>query len=104
MADLAIKKLFPTIAASSPQALEVTNLGKNLPLAHRRFAWRHFHLGCAYVDPVTRHRCGEKHGLQVDHIRERARGGSHATENLQLLCPAHNRYKSRDLPRGHPPA
>ena len=50
---------------------------------------------CEYVDPTTGRRCSCRHGLQVDHIIEFSQGGSNELENLQLLCGAHNRWRSR---------
>ena len=36
-------------------------------------------------------RCESRHGLQMDHIRPFAAGGTHDMSNLRLLCAAHNR-------------
>ena len=36
-------------------------------------------------------RCESRHGLQIDHIKPFAAGGTHAISNLRLLCAAHNR-------------
>ena len=36
-------------------------------------------------------RCESRHGLQIDHIRPYAAGGTHEAANLRLLCAAHNR-------------
>ncbi len=36
-------------------------------------------------------RCRSRRGLQLDHIRPYAVGGTHAPSNLRLLCGAHNR-------------
>jgi len=45
---------------------------------------------CAFVARNGK-RCLERHGLEIDHIRPFAVGGSNERENLRLLCPAHNR-------------
>jgi tRNA isopentenyl-2-thiomethyl-A-37 hydroxylase MiaE len=37
--------------------------------------------------------CGSHRFLQIDHIKSWSRGGTHAPENLQVLCGAHNRWK-----------
>ncbi len=50
---------------------------------------------CQFLNTDTGHRCSCRHGLQVDHIIEFARGGSNELENLQLLCGVHNRWRSR---------
>jgi len=39
-------------------------------------------------------RCQSRENLQFDHIVPFAMGGSNTVENLQLLCPAHNRIKA----------
>lgn len=45
---------------------------------------------CSYV-ATDGTRCRSTHGLQVDHIRAFALGGTHDPSNLRLLCSAHNR-------------
>lgn len=45
---------------------------------------------CTYV-ATDGTRCGSRYGLQVDHIRPFALGGTHDPSNLRLLCAAHNR-------------
>lgn len=45
---------------------------------------------CAYVAGDGT-RCESRHGLQLDHIRPYAAGGTHDPSNLRLLCAAHNR-------------
>ncbi|UCH85042.1 MAG: HNH endonuclease, partial [Candidatus Latescibacterota bacterium] len=48
---------------------------------------------CTYVG-ITGRRCGATHGLQIDHIKPFARGGTNALGNLRLLCAAHNRLEA----------
>lgn len=36
-------------------------------------------------------RCESRHGVQIDHIKPFAAGGTHDPSNLRLLCAAHNR-------------
>jgi len=45
---------------------------------------------CAYASKDGT-RCESRTGLQVDHIKPFAVGGSHNPSNLRLLCAAHNR-------------
>jgi len=45
---------------------------------------------CEYTSPVTGKHCGSKHFLEIDHRIPLARGGSHETDNLRILCKAHN--------------
>ena len=53
--------------------------------------------GCAYRDPKTQKRCGERYQLQIDHCFPFSLGGSSELSNLQLLCGRHNRYKGDNL-------
>ena len=46
---------------------------------------------CTFVDARGR-RCKERQGLQFHHHDPYARGGDHSPENIQLMCPTHNRY------------
>lgn len=50
---------------------------------------------CQYKDPETGKICGSTYGLEVDHRRPQWAGGTHAPENLQTLCKAHNNHKYR---------
>lgn len=99
LADEALKKLAPSPPNNAPflGAPQVTKKSRYINAAIKRKIWSQFHQGCAYTDLETGRRCGEKHGLEIDHIHEFANGGSNHAKNLQLLCPAHNRYKSRAL-------
>jgi multidrug efflux pump subunit AcrA (membrane-fusion protein) len=47
---------------------------------------------CQFVSHEGK-RCCQKTALQVDHIHAFSRGGSNDPENLQILCPLHNRRK-----------
>jgi hypothetical protein len=48
--------------------------------------WKNCDGQCAFIDPVTKKRCGATHYLELDHIIPFALGGSTTTENLRLLC------------------
>ena len=45
---------------------------------------------CAYVSKITSRQCKETKGLQIDHRKEWALGGSNHSSNLRLLCQKHN--------------
>jgi 5-methylcytosine-specific restriction endonuclease McrA len=51
---------------------------------------------CSFCSADGR-RCDETQRLQVDHIQPFALSGSHAAENLRLLCPAHNKLMAERL-------
>jgi hypothetical protein len=48
---------------------------------------------CTFVDAQGR-RCPARGFLEVDHVTPKALGGSGASENLRLLCAAHNRLEA----------
>lgn len=48
---------------------------------------------CQYKDPITGKVCRSQWFLQVDHRQPQWARGSHHSENLQILCGAHNRNK-----------
>ena len=49
---------------------------------------------CSFVSNGGR-RCGARAWLEFDHVRPWARRGGDGTENLRLLCGAHNRWHAR---------
>lgn len=57
--------------------------------------------GCRFVGEDG-HVCGSLVRLQLDHLQAFAKGGSHAVENLQLLCQAHNLFKAEQEGLGRP--
>jgi hypothetical protein len=66
--------------------------GRYIPIPIRREVRRRDGNRCAYVDELTGRRCECERGLQFDHIKPFAMGGvSNSSQNLRLLCPAHNR-------------
>ena len=69
-------------------------ISRHIPNPIRRAVFKRREEGCAYVAPGTNHRCGSRHGLQVDHIIPFAEGGTHDLSNLRLLCGAHNRARN----------
>jgi hypothetical protein len=66
-----------------------------IPAALRRSVWQRDQGICRYVDPITGRSCRSTHSLQIDHILEFERGGSHSPQNLRLLCAQHNRFRNR---------
>jgi hypothetical protein len=46
---------------------------------------------CGWVDEHTGRRCTARAFLEMDHVHERALGGSGKPENMRWLCHSHNR-------------
>jgi 5-methylcytosine-specific restriction endonuclease McrA len=44
--------------------------------------------------------CGSDYKLEIDHYIPYSRGGSHALENLRVLCKPCNRRKGASMPEG----
>ena len=82
----------------STSCTEVDSGQTTLPAPTGRLVWREAEGQCSHVDPLTGRRCSSRHFLQIDHIRERSRGGRHERGNLRLLCHAHHRWR-HDLER-----
>ena len=49
---------------------------------------------CQYVDPETEKQCRAQHHLQIEHKIPFAKGGTSDLQNLELLCPTHNRLRA----------
>ena len=79
------KNSFPTSAIKS----------RHIPAAIRDEVWRRDQGKCQYQDPSTGKTCGSWHGVQLDHTKPFARGGSHDPSNLRLLCRRHNLLTAR---------
>ncbi len=57
----------------------------------RRSVWRRDR-ACQYVDPITGRHCNSRFKLELDHHVPFSKGGKTTTDNLRLLCRAHNAY------------
>ncbi|MGZ3693160.1 MAG: HNH endonuclease [Bdellovibrionota bacterium] len=90
LADIALKKLEPENNAPQLSAPKVKH-SRYVPASVKRKAKNY----CEFQDPLTGRVCGERHGVQHDHIKDYAKGGTNAPENFQRLCGPHNRHKSR---------
>ena len=108
MADIALKKFENEIGNSVAQRKSrIKKPNRNtspsrprsryITKAVKRAVWQRADCQCEFRDSQTGHRCSNRHGVQIDHVLEYALGGSNDIENLQLLCGAHNRWKSRSL-------
>jgi len=63
--------------------------GRYVPAAVRRAVWARDGERCTFVDDQGR-RCQARAFLELDHVHERALGGTGESENLRVLCRAHN--------------
>jgi 5-methylcytosine-specific restriction endonuclease McrA len=81
-------------SAHSPAAmhLERSPSGRaSLPARIRRLVWSRAAGRCEFPG------CESRHRLEVDHCRPVALGGDDASDNLRLLCRAHNIYEARRI-------
>ena len=62
-----------------------------IPAAVRREVSERDGNQCTFVDGQGK-RCSELSQLQFHHKDPYARGGDHSPENIQMMCPTHNRY------------
>jgi 5-methylcytosine-specific restriction endonuclease McrA len=101
MADLALEKLTPkTPDFDIPQQRAQTVKSKSsryISVQAKRSVWHQAQGRCQFKDPVTLKKCDSNHGLQYDHIHAFSKGGPSTSNNLQLLCAAHNGFKGDDL-------
>ena len=77
----------PTGTLKTPCPDKVT---RYIPQAVKRLVWRRDQGRCTYTHKGTR--CESTYGIQIHHIIDFAMGGAHETENLRLLCAAHNKF------------
>jgi hypothetical protein len=66
---------------------------RHIPAAVKRTVWKRDGARCAFVDGKGR-RCSATGGLQFHHIKNWARGGEHAADEIELRCHAHNQYQA----------
>ena len=73
---------------------------KYVPKHLARYVRERDNFQCTFISQSGR-RCNQRAHLQIDHIRPYGMGGSsHDSNNLRLLCRAHNLYKARlDFPK-----
>jgi hypothetical protein len=88
--------LLPKLIASSstPNPLEFNSVPKSVsryiskPL--KKSIFQRAQGQCEFVESTTQRRCSCRSFLQVDHITPLALGGTSTSENLRVLCQAHN--------------
>ena len=82
-----------TMSISPPEF--VTPANRYIPTEVRRTVWTRDDGRCSEIDRRTGLRCASRYALQFHHADGFAYGGSHAVENLQLLCRAHHRAREK---------
>ena len=88
----ALKKPTPR---STPPASEATT--RHVPAQVERAVRERDGNQCTYQDPKTGRRCGERFGLELDHVIPVAHGGKSTVENLAMKCRAHNRMAAVEI-------
>jgi len=95
--ELARKKF---AATERPRASRGTAPGRrDIAAQVRRVVWPRDHGTCAFVSNNGR-RCNERGFIEFDHIHPHGAGAEGTTENIRLLCRAHDAYQS-ELFYGH---
>jgi 5-methylcytosine-specific restriction endonuclease McrA len=83
---------------SLKQEAPETRRGRYIPQKIRREVLERDGNRCTFVSAVTGQRCECERGLQFDHIKPFALGGdSNTSQNLRLLCAAHNRLAAENV-------
>jgi 5-methylcytosine-specific restriction endonuclease McrA len=62
-----------------------------IPSMLRHAVWLRDHGQCTFIYQ-NGHCCGNKMGLEIDHVKAFAQGGEHTLNNLRLRCRQHNAY------------
>lgn len=84
------KTTFPGKFTPAPVDCKKMHRSRPVPAQTERQVWVQSDSRCAYISPLTGHRCTERKGLELNHIHPYGMGGSHELFNLELLCKQHN--------------
>lgn len=101
--EILIGNIAPIQKARKPKGASVTpsrqslTRRRHIAIEKRRSVFIKAHEQCEYRDPVSGRRCDSTHQLEIDHIRPVALGGDDSSDNLRLLCRAHNQHAARRL-------
>lgn len=83
-------------AVSAAAAAGAATGSRYIPAEVRRAVWQRDQGCCAFMT-ANGERCGERAGLEFDHIRPHADGGRVDVNNIRLLCRQHNQYEARQF-------
>lgn len=113
LANMALEKLDP-LKSHNPQKKSATFVGRKASFPAREVRTRYISSeakqevwqknageGCEFVDQTTKRRCSSKHLLQLDHRQPFSNGGENTSENLRILCSAHNRLTWKKWSESH---
>jgi len=79
----------------APITSQPTSSVRHIPTSLRIKIWQKYEGRCAFVDAQTRKRCNSTFGLEIEHCKPHALGGSSTDEdNLRLLCKHHNQWQA----------
>jgi 5-methylcytosine-specific restriction endonuclease McrA len=82
--------------ADQPRRRRETRPGsRHVPLDVARAVWERDGFQCTFTGAQGR-RCNERRFLTIEHRKPFARGGAASTDNLCLLCSAHNAARARE--------
>jgi hypothetical protein len=88
-------KVSPNTQVTSSTTSPAKVAGRYIPSTVRHYVWMRDKGSCAFIDGVTKRRCGSTYKLEIDHITPFAKGGTSLdAANLRLLCKAHNRLEA----------
>jgi hypothetical protein len=87
-------KVSPALAATlSPTSAQKLR-SRYIPRAIKRDYFARSGHRCEFVDPTSKRRCEAAHFLELDHVKPLALGGTTTSENLRVLCRAHNQWQA----------
>ncbi|MBI5631062.1 MAG: HNH endonuclease [Elusimicrobia bacterium] len=87
----------PRTSSAAPKELSLREAPRQgasryIPQSVKDEVWSRDGGRCSYMSPDGRH-CEERGGLEYDHVRPWARGGTSSDPaNIRLLCRTHNRF------------
>lgn len=80
---------------STPLKINPKQNPRYIPAAVKRTVWQKAQSQCSHLDANSNRRCSSTFQLQIDHRIPVAIGGTSDTENLRLVCAAHNQLYAR---------